>query len=616
MSLENSYVHTEYDRESVSNGHVSQTTPSDTQTLCEVNTYQYVVPIIFIPGIMGSNLVNGKKEVWFPPNMKLKEGLHLFDTLLSSWLRGAASRQKQLDPTQTSVSFDGPIYLKKSEIKLTKKQAHQRGWGTVWWTGYGDILIYLEKYLNNQLADLSKEGAFKGSDEWAKIVKHVQEITSDLARENSISKENVEEDSTTEAKGQLSNEYLSKWKLKNEGQTPEEVSLINFHKMGLVEFPVYACGYNWLQSNDQSARDVVERMEEIKQEYSGSENPKFLKFIIISHSMGGLVTRSIVEQGLMAEDIAGVSHGVMPSSGAPAVYQRIVNGWDGKDATGKQKDSLTSVIFGHTSKRMTPVLANSPGGLQLLPFANFNDNGDYDWLKIHIGERIVKVPINGDPYTNIYTKQKVWWEMVNPALVDPAGLLEKRLKENDMAEVIDFYHQNIQIVSDFQNLIQDTFHENTYAHYGADENFKSTGDIIWKADDASISDLMNMTDEQILNLGYTGTEKEQYPYTSEDNIRKIPYQYQDQTHYATFTLQVKLKTPGDGTVCFQSGQDVRGETRKLLNTFVINGYEHSASYSNKDVQLNTLYCVSKLIDEMVDDSEVGTCEESTANTEV
>lgn len=55
MSQNNTYVHREYDQESSLNDYVSQMTPSETSTLCEVNTSKYVVPIIFLPGIMGTN---------------------------------------------------------------------------------------------------------------------------------------------------------------------------------------------------------------------------------------------------------------------------------------------------------------------------------------------------------------------------------------------------------------------------------------------------------------------------------------------------------------------------------------------------------------------------------
>ena len=49
-----------------------------------------------------------------------------------------------------------------------------------------------------------------------------------------------------------------------------------------------------------------------------------IKFIIVTHSMGGLLTRRLVQ--LRSADIAGVVHGVMPAEGAAAAYRRIVAG--------------------------------------------------------------------------------------------------------------------------------------------------------------------------------------------------------------------------------------------------------------------------------------------------
>jgi hypothetical protein len=65
-------------------------------------------------------LINGKKNVWFPPNGKFQEGLFGVGTLISSIFRSASDRQKELDPTMTKVSFDGGVYLKKSEISSVK----------------------------------------------------------------------------------------------------------------------------------------------------------------------------------------------------------------------------------------------------------------------------------------------------------------------------------------------------------------------------------------------------------------------------------------------------------------------------------------------------------------
>lgn len=172
--------------------------------------------------------------------------------------------------------------------------------------------------------------------------------------------------------------------------------------------------------------------------------------------------------------------------------------------------------------------------------------------------------------------------------------------------MIDFYLDNISTVKLFHKNIQNSFHQNTYANYGADPDFKATGDIIWEADHDNTPDLIAMTDEMIINLG--GQEMvagDQSPYVLNDRLRKVSYVHHGKKKQVTFTLDIEPRSAGDGTVCFQSGQDVRAENRQLLETFEINGFEHAASYNHPDVQLNTIYCVSKLLHQLIDDGEVG-----------
>lgn len=63
---------------------------------------------------------------------------------------------------------------------------------------------------------------------------------------------------------------------------------------------------------------------------------------------------------------------------------------------------------------------------------------------------------------------------------------------------------------------------------------------------------------------------------------------------------IKPIYPGDGTVCYQSGEDVRAANRKLKQTYIINGYEHSESYSHSDVQLNSIYCIAQVLNTFID----------------
>ncbi|MCK0745600.1 esterase/lipase family protein, partial [Chromohalobacter nigrandesensis] len=64
----------------------------------------------------------------------------------------------------------------------------------------------------------------------------------------------------------------------------------NVHTLGRFNFPVHACGYNWLQSNTDSAATLAKRVDEI---IAGYRRARMTcdQAILVTHSMGGLVAR-------------------------------------------------------------------------------------------------------------------------------------------------------------------------------------------------------------------------------------------------------------------------------------------------------------------------------------
>jgi hypothetical protein len=106
-----------------------------------------VIPIVFVPGIMGSNLktVDAKKagnlEIAWRPDVA------------GFWdiIRGAKDRQKLLDPSNTVV--DDAIEVNKKVLVrapsgMPLEAVKRRGWGTVYFKSYGDLLLHLEAILN------------------------------------------------------------------------------------------------------------------------------------------------------------------------------------------------------------------------------------------------------------------------------------------------------------------------------------------------------------------------------------------------------------------------------------------------------------------------------------
>ncbi|RSZ26440.1 lipase family alpha/beta hydrolase [Acinetobacter bereziniae] len=629
----NVYTHEAYEilYESGNISYVSQTTPSSVKTECEIIVpSKYVVPIIFIPGIMGSNIKETAedREVWYP-----KVSL---STIIEYSKRDAKERQIALNPKTTEVGFDGEVKLSKKLIPhITKEIALARGWGSVINLGYANVLIYLESHLNRafkKLKDQQKD-QFKGTAEWEKIVKPGNATTEKI---------------------------LNNW---SSAKVIELLSLEQHETLADYEFPVFACGYNWLESNMQSADKIADRLnhevlKQVKKEFPTSE---FKKFIIVSHSMGGLVTRALIQNDKVKDKIAGVVHGAMPATGAPAVYQRLTVGWDGwKASTGllnSLKAWITKFMFGDTSERLTATLASAPGGLELLPFTNYVNAKDFPknpkaWIFIKAktpnGEITASLPRTANPYTEIYQRKDSWWAMMNPDFIDPAQLMKQEANERGYESAFDVYVKNIEIVRELHKHIMDTYHTNTYANYGADESFKAFGQVVWRckeelniSSEQELIELMDLygkqehiefpniqdrssvkaedqgnlqEDDADLIIEGSKTHNLHNNAYKKDGVRQVLLDEKfkiSKTNKATFYLDLKPTSKGDGTVCYQSGEDVRTNEQALKGTFIINGYEHASSFDNADVQLNTLYCIANIVDIIHKASLAEACESKT-----
>lgn len=632
------FEHNPYNKEDGSK-FVSQTTPTKTETICKVTlSPEFVVPIIFIPGIMGSNLKSKEtgEHVWYPPNGRWNG----YKASKQGELRTASMRQTELNPETTIVGQDGEINEKdiKNIEKFDIAIARQRGWGSIWWEGYSQILIYLEKHLNQDLIkgtpsdeNLNDPDFFAGTKEWKSIVatgaKGFLGMGGDQSKLENIRKE---------------------W-----GPLKEDIELLtkDLHgKLSNYSFPVFAIGYNWLQSNDTSALYVAEMMNrlvkpQIKREFP---NQTFKKFIIVTHSMGGLVTRSLIDIASVKNDILGVMHGVMPATGAPTVYQRICRGWEGKEVTGEMADNFAKHIFGATSERLTPVLGNSVGGMQLLPFANFlqhpdrNGNQAKQWLTLRARNRngtviTARLP-ESDPYEEIYTRTDTWWSMINKDFLDPNGSLNEKMEEDGKISIMDYYLDNVIKVENFHTKIANSYHHNTYAHYGRDNKKLAYNEILWSTDQIlpidTVQDLIEyqgsamygaekdepaieetqVEETQVEETQVENSSSEEPIYGTvtletvvitaeghdgfehlydEDGLRTIE---DKDGNRVTFNIRLIPTSAGDGTVSSESGADV--ERRNLKQVFVMSGLSHAASYDVKYVHKSTIYSIAKIMEEL------------------
>lgn len=414
-----------YDRRGDPHWSSTMSTPDDSLGVCHM-VPDRIIPVIFVPGVMGSNLISKDGAKWLMDSP---------ESLLKGWIaRGPKARKRHLRPEVTEV-YDGGKLPKVAGY--TEEELKRRGWGEVGAFSYESFLVWLESNLNDY------ENAKNG------------------LRHNLIG----------QALGAMTGEEALK---------AEEVALSYRYR-----FPVFACGYNWLDSNIKSAERLRNKINQIITRYK-KEKKKCEKVIIVTHSMGGLVARCCSEllkddAGVpMRDKIFGISHGVMPTIGAAATYKRMKTGaeippsdsWFGGIAA-----QVTAKLLGEDAAEMTAVLSSAPGPLQLLPTPEYG-NG---WLKIKDGGQEYSYPKDGNPYKDIYTVRGKWWSMCEDKLINPLNMESNPTKrqaqiDKDWEVYVDLIFRE---VKPFHHRMAGKYHPNTFAFFGSASRFMSYGCVAW-----------------------------------------------------------------------------------------------------------------------------------------
>ena len=187
----------------------------------------------------------------------------------------------------------------------------------------------------------------------------------------------------------------------------------------LLDLPVYAFGYNWLESNRVSGERLREFIRTIQAE----------KVILVTHSMGGLVTRWALggkDAGDVAGKVLGVIHGAQPVHGAPVAYRRMIAGqeFDGFfDVLGM----LGAKVFGKDGPSITAIFPHAESALELLPSQHYRTNdGRREWLHVQdpgSPDGFQSYP-KADPYKEIYAKSshRDFWGMIHGEWFQPEPL--------------------------------------------------------------------------------------------------------------------------------------------------------------------------------------------------
>lgn len=520
-----------------------------------------VLPIIFLPGIMGSNLrISAARQLeleksnniaWRPDNKT--ESLALVNAT-------PAERQKQLDPRQTevdeydpdrnltgnahetsdgrhsnaqvnfyyklSLNVDGPL-LRNDPIgskprKLKEHKVRERGWGEVYFGSYKDLLEMCEQHLNT---------AYFGG----KLNPWWNQILNVSPRE---------------------------WHAHDD---PPLSPLTEQDLRGIVKscwFPVHAMGYNWLRSNSQSGARVAKRITELMTRYS-NQGFQCEKVIIVTHSMGGLVARAVIhpKMGNLSTSVLGIVHGVMPAIGAGAAYKRMRCGFEDAFYDPAPK------VLGNYGNEVTAILGNAQGGLELLPSCAYGN----DWLRTtHKGKTLMSLPKNGDPYEEIYKVRGKWYSLLRPAWINPAG--DRNSSFENTCILLDR-------AKDFHDAIADTYHDQSYAHYGADASRPAWHRVIWALDDTAL--VLDADGLKIASDDRQGTLHVTDP--------RHPTPPGEPGPKFAASMQPAVD-PGDETVPQHSAEH-QFKSKKFKGIFRQLGYEHQGSYKDDSALFSTMYSI-------------------------
>lgn len=526
----------------------------------------HVLPVIFVPGIMGSNLKQVSKKggiVW-----RLDKGLFGIPTaLLKQWVgREPALKQRLLHPDRVEVDPRGATPSKPRGSVYDVEQYKSRGWGEVGEGSYHDFLIWLEDTLNGQGFNpaLWRDFYYPAMSATPKAGQPV--LGPKLYPGITMSMRGLPDGA-------------------EKGQSAEPVTSDDLLKRACYGMPVYACGYNWLASNAVAGELLAKRIIEIIAE-NNRNGYKCEQVVLVTHSMGGIVARYCQTLDGMASSIAGIVHGVMPTIGAAVAYRRCKVGmWD--------EDWKASLVIGTTGQQVTAVFAQAPGALEMLPTQQYRA----PWLGVveTNGRSVERQPLT-DPYNDIYLRRDRWWGLVREEWLSPVNGLAIKWQK---------YMRNVSKVKTFHGDIANNFHAVTYIFYGANnkESKQASFETIqWRLKPGirpngnsipSPAQVDDMGFAEVRDFGsvpsYIGGQLV-VPAVSY-GTHSMPYQ----TSYWELHCE-KQDGSGDGTVPISSGSAPMHLDKKgcIKQQFGLVGFSHEEAYRHKDAQQATLYSLMKI----------------------
>lgn len=178
-----------------------------------------------------------------------------------------------------------------------------------------------------------------------------------------------------------------------------------------------------------------------------------------------------------------------------------------------------------------------------------------------------------------------WYSLLRKEWINPSGL-PARKGGGTFKRTCDYLDK----VQAFHKQIRDTFHPNSYAHYGADAGRPSFGEVVWEISDYCT----DPTGWRDWLISYDTRQGRLEVVRHETDPPAAPYaetfDFGPASIYATL---LPLDSPGDQTVPAKSA-DHQLRSGKFKGVFRQIGYEHQSSCKDRHVVASTLYCIVRI----------------------
>ncbi len=575
-----------------------------------------VIPIIFLPGVMGSNLrmtVERSNELkreddkkrpdrraWRPDDIKA------FDVIagneIGNWFKNATPAQRQLDFDQNHTEVEYYHYTENKQRfdpegpeTIAADARHKNVPDSLWpippLMGSGihgsPISGSGPRRTTAKLATPAQVARWRGWSEvlfagpYGSMLKTVEEYMNNIAKNGKVGRlwtprpyDALPGSKVTTPLTDLLLQDPRKFGAAGGTAIAEQ----DLKQIAACWYPVHAMGYNFIKSNAVSAEVIADRIRGLVKGYK-SRGLRCSEVIVVTHSMGGLLARALIhpEYGNLLADstvkVLGIYHNVMPTMGAASAYKRMRFGFSEHGLS--PAAYYAAQVLGADGRNATAVLANAPAPLEMMPGVAYGKN----WLKVIDRYNKVLCSWPGNDQTaldSIYLQPKeLWWRLINPDWINPARVS----KENGggLKNVMD----RVSAASKFLSSIEATFHPVTFASYCASAKQASYGEIVFKAD----------FDARIFGRG-----GEDPPWVNPLTWRLLSDEGDGNLMVQAGARQIALKLQaacdaGDQTVpSKRSAAHVKG----TLFEHGGDGYEHQGSYADPNVLASLLYSLVQI----------------------